>query len=124
MQIIYGYCDGCDAISLLGRFVEQGDFIAVKQLGPVGGEHVAFAALLSNSMRFSLPFDWNGAHFVAVQKQTQSVNCHTSSNSINARKKRYRKVNNIIVTPKNWRQHVSRNRGLKYASESLSSLAS
>ncbi|PMM42847.1 hypothetical protein [Vibrio splendidus] len=123
MQIVYGYCSEDDAVNLLGRFVEQGDFISVKKLGTVGCEHIAFAALLSFTGRFSFPFYWKGVHIVAVQKQAQSVNRLTLPTSNNARKKRYRKLNNTTMTPQNWKQHVSRNRGLKYASDSLLSLA-
>ncbi|MFA0077982.1 hypothetical protein AB4427_07475 [Vibrio artabrorum] len=123
MQIVYGYCSEDDAVNLLGRFVEQGDFIGVKALGTVGREHIAFAALLSFTGHLSFPFCWKGVHVVAVQKQAQSVNRLTLPTSNNARKKRYRKLNNTTMTPQNWKQHVSRNRGLKYASDSLLSLA-
>ncbi len=121
MQIVYGYSSDGDAMSLLDRFVDLGEIVRVKQLGPVGKGNIAFAALLSTNECFSFPFVWNGAHFVAPQHQLQSVDVLISSTSVNAQKKRFRKLNNLTVTPKNWKQHVSRNRGLKYASESLSS---
>ncbi|CAK3382787.1 conserved hypothetical protein [Vibrio crassostreae] len=53
--------------------------------------------------RLPFPFYWKGVHFVSVQKQTQSV----------------RQLKNTSMTPQNWKQHVSRNRGLKYAKSSL-----
>ncbi|MFS1932488.1 hypothetical protein [Vibrio splendidus] len=46
MQIVYGYCREDEAVSLLDRFVEQGDFVSFKELGSVGRECIAFAALL------------------------------------------------------------------------------
>ena len=122
MQIIYGYCRGDEATNLLGHFVEQGDFVSVKELGTVGREHMAFAALLPFTGYLSFPFYWKGVHLVAVQKQVQSVNRLTLPISNNARKKRYRKLNNTTITPRNWKQHVSRNRGLKYAKSSIFSL--
>ena len=123
MQIVYGYCSEDDAVNLLGRLVEQGDFICVKVLGTFGRKYIAFASLLSFTGRLSFPFDLKGVHVVATQKQAQSANRLTLPTSNNARKKRYRKLNNTTMTPQNWKQHVSRNRGLKYASDSLLSLA-
>ncbi|CAK1948847.1 conserved hypothetical protein [Vibrio crassostreae] len=122
MQIIYGHCRTDEAANVLGHFVEQGDFVSVKELGTVGREHMAFAALLSFTGHLSFPFYWKGVHFVAVQKQVQSVNRLTLPASKNACKKRYRKLKNTIISAQNWKQHVSRNRGLKYAKSSLFSL--
>ncbi|MCB5362066.1 hypothetical protein CSB62_12515 [Vibrio splendidus] len=122
MQIVYGYCREDEAANLLGHFVEQGDFVSVKELGKVGCEHMAFAALLPFTVHLSFPFYWKGVHFVAVQKQAQSVNHLTLPTSTNACKKRYRKLKNTIISAQNWKQHVSRNRGLKYAKSSLFSL--
>ncbi|CAH7066451.1 conserved hypothetical protein [Vibrio crassostreae] len=119
MQIVYGYCREDKAASLLGHFVEQGDFVSVKELGAVGREHIAFAALLSFTGHLSFPFCWEGVHFVAAQKQAQSVNRLTLPISNNACKKRYRKLKNTTMTPNNWKQHISRNRGLKYVNASL-----
>lgn len=115
MQIVYGYCLENKAVNVLSHFVEQGDFVSVKVLGTVGREHIAFAALLPFTRRLSFPFSWKGVHFVAAQKQAQSVNRLTLPTSNNARKKRYRKLKNTIISAQNWKQHVSRNRGLKYA---------
>ncbi|MEZ8822652.1 MULTISPECIES: hypothetical protein [unclassified Vibrio] len=119
MQIVYGYCSEDDAVNLLDRLIERGDFIGVKKLGMVEREYIAFAALLPSSGRLSLPYSWEGVHFIAVQKQTQSVLRLTLPASDNARKKHHRKLKNTIMTPRNWKQHVSRNRGLKFASDSL-----
>ena len=119
MQIIYGYCREDEAASLLGHFVEQGDFVSVKELGTVGREHMAFAALLPFTGHLAFPFCWKGVHLVAVQKQAQSVNRLTLPTSNNACKKRYRKLKNTIIIAQNWKQHVSRNRGLKYAKSSM-----
>ncbi|WP_368085649.1 hypothetical protein [Vibrio splendidus] len=122
MQIIYGYCREDEAVNVLGHFIEQGDFVSVKALGTVGRGHMAFAALLPLTGRLSFPFSWKGVHFVAVQKQAQSVNRLTLPTSKNACNKRYRKLKNTIISAQNWKQHVSRNRGLKYAKSSLFSL--
>ncbi|MEZ9291787.1 hypothetical protein AB4251_15260 [Vibrio lentus] len=122
MQIVYGYCREDEAANLLGHFVEQGDFVSVKELGKVGREHMAFAALLPSIVHLPFPFYWKGVHFVAVQKQAQSVNRLTLPTSNNACKKRYRKLKNTIISAQNWKQHVSRNRGLKYAKSSVFSL--
>ncbi|OEF46025.1 hypothetical protein A163_08720, partial [Vibrio tasmaniensis 1F-267] len=92
MQIIYGYCREDEAASLLGHFVKQGDFVSVKELGTVGREHMAFAALLPFTGHLAFPFYWKGVHLVAVQKQAQSVNRLTLPTSNNACKKRYRKL--------------------------------
>ncbi|CDT82249.1 MULTISPECIES: hypothetical protein [Vibrio] len=119
MQIVYGYCREDEAGSLLDRFVEQGDFVSFKVLGSVGREYMAFAALLPFTDRLPFPFYWKGVHFVSVQKHTQSVRQLTPPPSKNARKKHYRKLKNTIMTPQNWKQHVSRNRGLKYVNASL-----
>lgn len=119
MQIVYGYCREDKTASVLAHFVEQGDFVSVKELGTVGREHIAFAALLPFSGPLSFPFCWNGVHFVAAQKQAQSVNRLTLPISNNACKKRYRKLKNTIISAQNWKQHVSRNRGLKYAKSSI-----
>ena len=52
MQIVYGYCREDEAGSLLDRFVEQGDFVSFKELGSVGREYMAFAALLPLNVHF------------------------------------------------------------------------
>ncbi|WP_390241772.1 hypothetical protein [Vibrio sp. R78045] len=119
MQIVYGYCSEDDAANLLGHFVEQGDFIGVKRLGTIGREHIAFAALLPSPQ--VVPFYREGIHVVAVQEKTQSIHRLTLPTSSNARKKRFRKLNNTTLTPQNWKQHMSRNRGLKYVSDSFAS---
>ncbi|MEZ8905007.1 hypothetical protein, partial [Vibrio sp. 10N.247.310.34] len=98
MQIIYGYCREDEAASLLGHFVKQGDFVSVKELGTVGREHMAFAALLPFTGHLAFPFYWKGVHLVAVQKQAQSVNRLTLPTSNNACKKRYRKLKNTIIS--------------------------
>ena len=124
MQIVYGYCLENKTVNVLGHFVEQGDFVSVKELGTVGREYIAFAALLPFTGRLSFPFSWRGVHFVAVQKQTRSVYRLRPPTSKNARKKHYRKLKNTIMTPSNWKQHISRNRGLKYVNASLLPLTS
>ncbi|WP_390241856.1 hypothetical protein [Vibrio sp. R78045] len=119
MQIVYGYCSEDEATDLLGRFVEQGDFIDAKKLGHVGGEHMAFAALLPLTERLSFPFYCKGVHLVAIQKQAQYSAHLTPPISCNAQKKRYRKLKNAEISPRNWKQHMSRNRGLKFVTSSL-----
>lgn len=118
MQIVYGYCSD-DKTNFLDRFVEQGEFVAVKTLGVVNREYVVFAALVPCNDRLRFPFSWGDAHFVAVQKQAQSIDRLTFPTSNNASKKRYRKIKNAIITSQNWRQHINRNRGLKYVSSFL-----
>ena len=116
MRIVYGYVEGCSLNEHRATLSKLG-VIETKTLGFVEGERLAFAALLSDVALPALPVTFDTGVLVGDQKQRMNRTTSTSRLcSLNAMRKRYRKMKNAQLTQQNWKQHVSRNRALQVVS--------
>lgn len=134
MQIVYGLLKNWNSLSRMKDFDVQGNRVIDHKVLLDSPEGV-FVALLIDCQT-PLVFPINCANVRLVRSQSLNVGCNHNDllcikvTSADQRalspiqrhvRKCYRKPHRPFVTPQNWKQYISRNRGIKYIRNAIHS---